>query len=59
MKTARQQIIEQTIDNSNRLSRDMVRTVAQNMSTQEIKSYVPICERSDENPLDNFYKNLN
>ena len=26
MKTARQQIIEQTIDNSNRLSRDMVRT---------------------------------
>ena len=28
MKSARQQIIEQTINNSNRLSRDMVRTVA-------------------------------
>ncbi|MAK09657.1 MAG: hypothetical protein CML36_04185 [Rhodobacteraceae bacterium] len=59
MKTTRQQIIEQTINNSDRLSRDMVRTVAQNMSTQEIKRYVPICERSDENPLDNFYNNLN
>ena len=45
MKSARQQIIEQTINNSDRLSRDMVRTVAQNMSTQEIKRYVPICER--------------
>ena len=24
---------------------------------EQRKKYVPICERKDENPLDNFYKN--
>ena len=57
-KTVRQQMIEQAIKNCNRLSRNIIKPIAQAMSTQEIKYYVPISERKGENALDNFYKEL-
>ena len=57
-KTVRQQMIEQAIQNCNRLSRNIIRPIAQAMSTQEIKNYIPISERKGENVLDNFYDEL-
>ena len=58
MKTAREQLIEQAISNCSRLSRNIIRPIAQNMSTSDMKKYVPISQRENENPLDNFWNEL-
>jgi hypothetical protein len=58
MKTVREQMIEQAISNCSRLSRNIIRPIAQNMSISDMKKYVPISQRENENPLDNFWNEL-
>ena len=58
MKTAREQLIEQAISNCSRLSRNIIRPIAQNMSISDMKKYVPISQRKNENPLDNVWNEL-
>jgi len=58
MKTVREQMIEQAISNCSRLSRNIIRPIAQNMSISDMKKYVPISQRDNENPLDNFWNEL-
>lgn len=58
MRTVREQMIEQAINNCSRLSRNIIRPIAQSMSTNDIKNYIPISQRENENPLDNFWNEL-
>jgi len=58
MKTVREQMIEQAISNCSRLSRNIIRPIAQNMSISDMKKYIPISQRENENPLDNFWNEL-
>jgi len=58
MKTVREQMIEQAISNCSRLSRNIIKPIAQNMSISDMKKYVPISQRDNENPLDNFWNEL-
>ena len=57
-QTVREQMIKQAIKNCSRLSRNIIRPISQAMSTKEIKQYVPISQRYQENVLDNFYREL-
>ena len=58
MKSIKEQMIEQAISNCSRLSRNIIRPIAQNMSTSDMKKYIPISQRDNENPLDNFWNEL-
>ena len=58
MKSIKEQMIEQAISNCSRLSRNIIRPIAQNMSISDMKKYIPISQRENENPLDNFWNEL-
>jgi len=58
METIKDQMIKQAISNCSRLSRNIIRPIAQAMSINDIKKYVPISQRENENPLENFWNEL-